>query len=55
MIAGSVACGPEPERHAAAVQEYVDAGFGEVYVGQIGPDQDGFVEFFTQEVAPRFG
>jgi len=48
-----IACGPDPERHVAAIREYLDAGFDEVYVNQIGPDQAGFFEFFEREVRPR--
>ena len=46
-------CGPDPEVHAAAVREYAGAGFDEVYIGQVGPDQDGFFEFYAREVLPR--
>jgi coenzyme F420-dependent glucose-6-phosphate dehydrogenase len=53
-IAESVVCGPDPERHGAAIQEYVDAGYDHVYVHQIGPDQDGFFAFYEREVLPRF-
>ncbi len=53
QITGMITCGPDPERHAAAIREYVDAGFDEVYVSQIGPDQEGFFDFFRREVAPR--
>lgn len=49
-----MACGPDPEEHAAAIQAYVDAGFDEIYVGQIGPDHDGFVDFYAREILPRF-
>jgi G6PDH family F420-dependent oxidoreductase len=49
-IAESVTCGPDPARHAAAIKKYVDAGFDEVYVSQIGPDQEGFFEFFQSEL-----
>src|SRR3712207_2475360 len=55
MVAESVPCGPDPERHVQAIQEYVDAGFDEVYVSQIGPDQEGFLRFYEREVLPRFG
>jgi G6PDH family F420-dependent oxidoreductase len=53
QIAGMIACGPDPERHAAAIRAYLDAGFDEVYVSQIGPDQEGFFDFFKREVEPR--
>ena len=53
-ISDAIACGPDPEEHVAAVQAVVDAGFDEVYVGQIGPDHAGFVDFYAREVLPRF-
>ncbi len=52
-IKEQVACGPDPERHVAAIKEYVDAGFDEIYINQIGPDQAGFFDFFDAEVRPR--
>jgi G6PDH family F420-dependent oxidoreductase len=54
MIAASLPCGPDIERHIAAVQEYADAGFDELYVNQIGPDQDAFFAAFAEHVLPRF-
>jgi coenzyme F420-dependent glucose-6-phosphate dehydrogenase len=53
-IAESVVCGPDPERHRAAIEEYVDAGYDHVYVHQIGPDQEGFLKFYEREVLPGF-
>jgi Glutamate-cysteine ligase family 2(GCS2) len=53
-IAESVICGPDPERHRAAIEEYVDAGYDHIYVHQIGPDQEGFFEFYEREVLPGF-
>jgi G6PDH family F420-dependent oxidoreductase len=49
----AVPCGPDPEVHLAALREYVDAGFDEVYVSQIGPDQDAFFDFYSTEVLSR--
>jgi G6PDH family F420-dependent oxidoreductase len=51
-IADSIVCGPDPERHRAAIEEYIDAGYDHVYVHQIGPDQDGFLDFYEREVLP---
>ena len=48
-----VPCGPDPERHVAAIKEYIDAGFDEIYVCQIGPDQAEFFDFFERDVLPR--
>jgi coenzyme F420-dependent glucose-6-phosphate dehydrogenase len=53
QIADTVVCGPDPERHRAAIKEYVDAGFDHVYVHQIGPDQHGFFDFYAREVLPK--
>jgi G6PDH family F420-dependent oxidoreductase len=52
-IANAIVCGPDPERHLAAIRAYVAAGYHEVYVHQVGPDQDGFFEFYRHEVLPR--
>jgi coenzyme F420-dependent glucose-6-phosphate dehydrogenase len=53
-VAESIVCGPDPERHRAAIQEYVDAGYDHVYVHQVGPDQEGFFKFYEAEVLPGF-
>jgi coenzyme F420-dependent glucose-6-phosphate dehydrogenase len=53
-VAESIVCGPDPERHRAAIQEYVDAGYDHVYVHQIGPDQEGFFAFYERELLPVF-
>jgi G6PDH family F420-dependent oxidoreductase len=51
-VAESITCGPSAEKHIAAIREYVDAGFDEVYVSQVGPDQEGFLDFYKAEVLP---
>jgi G6PDH family F420-dependent oxidoreductase len=53
MIAENVPCGPDPQRYVDRLRAYVDAGYDEVYVQQIGPDQDQFFEFWTEHVLPR--
>lgn len=55
MVADLLACGPDPEKHVAAITKYLDAGFDEVYVNQIGPDQEGFFRFYEHELRPRLG
>jgi G6PDH family F420-dependent oxidoreductase len=45
-------CGPDPERHRAAIAEYLDAGYDEVYVMQMGSDQAGMIDFYAREVLP---
>jgi G6PDH family F420-dependent oxidoreductase len=46
-------CGPDPEPYVAAVRAYADAGFDEVAVTQIGPDQEGFFRFYERELKRR--
>ncbi|MDP8969434.1 MAG: TIGR03557 family F420-dependent LLM class oxidoreductase [Actinomycetota bacterium] len=54
-ICGTIPCGPDPERHLASIRQYAEAGYDEVYVHQIGPDQEGFCRFYEREVLPRIG
>jgi G6PDH family F420-dependent oxidoreductase len=54
MIAESVPCGPDIERHIANVQEFADAGVDELYIQQIGDDQESFFEAYARDVLPRF-
>jgi G6PDH family F420-dependent oxidoreductase len=53
MVAEQVVCGPDPERHIAKIREYVDAGLDKVYVHQVGPNQEGFMDFYAREVLPK--
>jgi G6PDH family F420-dependent oxidoreductase len=49
----SAPCGPNPDVHAAGVRAYTEAGFDEVYVGQVGGEAEGFFEFYASQVLPR--
>ena len=51
-IAETVVCGPDPEKHLAGIREFADAGFDHVYVHQVGPDQEGFLDFYVREILP---
>jgi coenzyme F420-dependent glucose-6-phosphate dehydrogenase len=53
-VAESVVCGPDPQRHLDKIREYLDAGYTDVYVHQIGPDQEGFIRFYEREILPQF-
>ena len=54
MVTEQVPCGPDIEQHIAAVRAYEEAGFDELYVQQIGPDQDEFFAAYREYVLPRF-
>ena len=49
----AVPCGPDAERVADSIREYVEVGFDELYVSQMGPDQEGMIRFYEREVLPR--
>ena len=52
-VAESVASGPDPDKHAAQIRKYLDAGVDEVYVQQIGPDMEGFFHAWERDVLPQ--
>ncbi|MCY7343827.1 MAG: TIGR03557 family F420-dependent LLM class oxidoreductase [Pseudonocardia sp.] len=51
-MAELIACGPDPERHAGAARAFVDAGFDEVYVQQVGGDHAEFFRMWAADVLP---
>lgn len=51
-MAQEIACGPDPARAAESISKYVEAGFDEVYIAQMGPDQDSGIRFLAEEVLP---
>lgn len=53
QIADAVACGPDPEPVLSSIEEMVAAGVDHVYLHQIGPDQEGFLSFWDEELAPH--
>ena len=50
--AQGVPCGPDPEHHLRAIARFAAAGFNQVYVHQVGPDQEGFFRFYAAEILP---
>ncbi|MFF2078768.1 TIGR03557 family F420-dependent LLM class oxidoreductase [Kitasatospora sp. NPDC058162] len=53
MVAEAVTCGDDPQEHTDRLRGHVEAGFDEVYVGQIGQEQEGFFDFYREQVLPR--
>jgi G6PDH family F420-dependent oxidoreductase len=47
------AVGPDVERYVQHVQQYVDAGFDHIVLQNAGPDPEGFIDFFTRQLADR--
>ena len=52
-LAEKLPLGPDPDRHAESIKAFVDAGYDHVYIHQIGPDQDGFFDFYERELRSR--
>jgi G6PDH family F420-dependent oxidoreductase len=52
-LAESIACGPDPERHLQLIRRYAQAGYDHIFLHQVGPDQDGFFDFFERELRPH--
>jgi G6PDH family F420-dependent oxidoreductase len=53
LAVGAVAAtGNRVEDFVEGLRPYVEAGFDEVYLSQIGPDQQGFLRFWEQELRP---
>jgi G6PDH family F420-dependent oxidoreductase len=46
--------GPDLDAHVSTLREYADAGVDELFVQQIGPEQDAFFTTWAKEVLPQF-
>ncbi len=53
MVTEDTPCGPDVDRHVEAIKAYAEAGFDELYVNQIGPEQDAFFAAYREHVLPR--
>ena len=54
MISESMPCGPDPEPHREMIRSFAEAGYEEVYIQQIGPNQKQFFDFYQREILPKF-
>jgi G6PDH family F420-dependent oxidoreductase len=52
-LAEKVVHGPDPGPYREAIAAFADAGFDHVYLHQVGPDQQGFIDFFARELTPE--
>ncbi len=53
-LAERVSCGPSLQRHARAIERYLQAGYDHLILLQIGQEQDAFFKFFEHRLAPHF-
>jgi G6PDH family F420-dependent oxidoreductase len=52
-VEACIACGPDLAAYESAIQECFQAGFDAVALHQIGPDQEGFLRFWQDQLLPR--
>lgn len=53
-VSKAILCSPDKNKYIDRIQEFFDAGFTDVYLHQIGPKQEEFIEFMKNEVLPEF-
>ena len=52
QVAEKVVCGPDPDAIVEKIGEFVEAGFDHVFLHQVGPRQEEFLEFAKDELLP---
>ncbi len=53
-IKEAIVCGPKAEPIIEKIRAYAEAGYDNVYLHQVGPDQSGFLRFAERELLPTF-
>jgi 2-methylisocitrate lyase-like PEP mutase family enzyme len=53
MVGEALVCGDDVDAHVERFRTYREAGYDEVYINQIGPDQEGFFAFYSDRVLPE--
>ncbi len=54
LVAEKITCGPDVDKIHQQIQTYIDAGFTHIYLHQIGPDQENFLDMAKQEILPKY-
>ena len=53
-VTRGITCGNNPQEHIDEIKEFINAGYDHVFVHQLGPEQEGFINFYKEEVLPEF-
>jgi len=53
MIQDKVTCGPDADAHLAAYEPFIDAGYDEIYVANMGPHYREMIALHGEHVLPR--
>jgi coenzyme F420-dependent glucose-6-phosphate dehydrogenase len=54
LLDGTVVCASDPEPVVAAIDRFVGAGYGTIYLHQIGPDQQRLLDAIDKELGPHY-
>ncbi len=46
--------GNNPQDHIDEINEFIDAGYDHIFIHQLGPHQEEFINFYKEEVLPEF-
>jgi G6PDH family F420-dependent oxidoreductase len=52
QVGEQIACGPDVNEHVAKIRPFIDAGFTEIALVQIGAEQQRFLEWAEKELLP---
>ncbi len=52
QVAELIPCGPDPEKHLNPIRKYIKAGFDHIFIHQVGPNQEEFMNFYAKEIFP---
>ncbi len=52
MLTKHTPVGPNVDRYVESIRKFIDAGADNIYLHQVGPDQEGFLQFFREELRP---
>lgn len=55
LVAESIVCGPDIDKHLEQLQAHADAGVDELYVQQVGGNHEAFFRAYAEHVLPEFG
>jgi G6PDH family F420-dependent oxidoreductase len=53
VVGDNLVCGDDADAHLKMLRDYIDAGYDEIYINQIGPDQRGFFDFYAGHILPN--
>ncbi len=52
-VAKEIICGPDPGPVLEKIRSYEEGGLDQIHLHQVGPDQEGFLRFWEEQLAPK--